>query len=1286
MHSFVVLCVVLCATIVRMINGDCSWREDRTEGVLCAWSQIDRSSIGELSAVAITGATQLRIECDPSVLFESTIADDLFAKLDTIERLHIDACKLLNLTAARAFAALPKLHALTLNTRNSAWGQANKLQLADGIFGGLAELQVLNVADNNIRALPENVFCPLRSMTTLNVSHNRIRSATDLGFQSCGDDHLTQLKVIDLSYNELFTINASWTRSDLRSVHVVLLQRNNLTKIQVGVFDGMPSLKVLNLSSNHLETLPGDVFAKNTNLQELHLQDNKFYQLPVELFAQLGELLVLDLSGNQLSSHYVDTAIFSNLQRLVVLNLGNNALTRIDESTFAHLNFLQILDLKNNSIGFIDDQTFVPLTNLHTLNLGGNRLHIINNDVFNGLFVLSRLVLNNNLITVIESHAFNNCSSLKELDLSSNQLNDIPTAVSALSMLRSLDLGENRISVMANDSFRNLNQLTGLRLMDNLLTNVTVGCLFDLPKLNVLNLARNKIQTIERGAFDRNMDIEAIRLDRNLLSDVDGVFATLHSLLWLNLSENQLVWFDYAFIPMNLKWLDIHGNYIEALGNYYKLQTEISVTTLDASHNRITELGPSSVPNSIELFFVNNNIIRNIYPNTFIDKINLTRVDLYSNALTKLHFHSIRIAHKNTAPEFYLGGNPFECDCSMGWLRQRTGEPIAPNHPKIVDYDTIECLVAHKRSNPVRLLSTLTHQDFLCRFESKCPASCHCCEFKSCHCQVKCPDMCSCFNDQSGNIMKINCGKQNAIMLPERIPIDSTQVYVDGNNYVEMKSYSFASLKKVKSLYLNGSNIIAMQNHALTGLSGLHKLHMNDNKINALYGYEFNQLFNLRELYLQNNMITTIENNTFAMLHYLQVLRLDGNRLAKLTTWQMQSANLRGLKSMTLGDNLWSCGCDFLQEFIPFVYDNDVEVLDASSLHCIEGPADTRHEILANMTIDSCGSAVSNNVIGALPEGIPHGYVPLLGFALTIILVLAVLVAVFTVKEQICCVYPKTDAEKASMKPLYDALVLTAQADCDFVSQNIVSDLKQSRPSTKFGMQHRNVPNGHIVPAANRSRKIIIYLSNAFLQTEWKRPEIRSAISNSWIPGKIILVQTPNLQFASNTDRELINNIGRGIVLLKTWEIDFALKLAYSLDTHPSHYMESMAVPHPEESEKIWKSTNSRLVHPYTYVVDYADGDVRNDSYYSSATAESVLSHSPNMAAKGSTTTVTSHVYAGIDSDYGSVTNEDSMVSVHRPLFSREPAESAIPIPGLLENESTAMMASADSQQNGFFV
>ncbi|KAJ6631713.1 Toll-like receptor 7 [Pseudolycoriella hygida] len=1220
---------------LRRVCGECTTNEDRSS-VVCSMKSIERSSVVDIESVV--GSTRLAVNCDESHLLESFIPNGFFKRLIGLEELYIESCKLLQMRN-ESFDGLNGLRTLSLNTRNSEWGLGHKLELDDGIFNGFDELQSLVLSNNNMRQLQKNLLCPLKRLTNLNLSNNRIRSTADLGFVQC--DNLSELKNIDLSYNDLFTLDANWTVTDMRSVESLLLQENNLTKISSSSLDNLISMRVLNLSSNYLEILPHGLFNKTMNLQEIYLQNNKIYQLPMDTFNHLSELLVLDLSGNQLSSHYIDKTIFSELQRLVILNLANNALTRIDV-VFSELHFLQILDLKNNSIGFVDHRAFISLTNLHTLNLSGNRLHIVNNGLFNGLFVLTRLVLSNNLITVVESSAFKNCSSLKELDLSSNQLTHIPESIRDLSMLRSLDLGENRISFISNDSFKGLSQLTGLRMMDNLIGNLTCGVLYDLPKLNVLNLARNKIQSIQRGAFDKNIEIEAIRLDKNLLTDINGIFATLNSLLWLNLSENQLIWFDYAFIPMNLKWLDVHGNYIEALGNYYKLINEITITTLDASHNRITEIGPSSVPNSIEMFFVNNNLIRTVYPNTFVDKINLTRVDLYSNAITKLHVHAVRTASmllKKTVPEFYLGGNPFECDCSMGWLHHRNDIVVHAqhsHHPKIVDYDAIECLVSHKRDNPVRLLSTLSHQDFLCRYESQCHPTCHCCEQTDCHCNIICPDNCSCFRDQQGTINTINCGKQNALFVPDNIPVDSTALYVDGNNFIEMKNNAFVAMNKLRSLYLNNSNIVHLQRYTFSGLNSLQKLHLDDNKLTELYGYEFDELKMLRELYLHDNLLTQIGNRTFASLPSLQILRLDGNKIATLSSWQMQSSYLTNLKTLTLGQNSWSCGCEFLQEFITFVYDSDVVVRDARDLYCADG--DVKRPINSNLTMICKGF---DSVV--LPEGIPHGYVPLLGFALTIIFVLAVLVAVFTVKEQMCCSYANR-SEKHTPTTLYDALVMTSQEDSDYVYRNIVSEIKHQKPSFRIGIQHKNVLTPKIPHIAHRSDRIIIFLSNSFLQHEWKRPEVRSAIANSWMPGKVIIIQTPNVIFATNHDRELISNISKGIILLKTWEMDFSFKLMYALDNPPT-------VIYQESNDKIWKSHNSKLIHPYACIVDGFDDQPKTDSYYSAATAESVFSHSPPPSmSKSSAIMKQNHVYAGIDSDYGSVTNEDSIVSVHRPI------------------------------------
>lgn len=1320
--NFTVLVISICmfVPIAQPTNTECTW-QTYGQSIMCLMHTIDNASAINFSDTDGMATTRsLSIICDNTVLDESVIAAGFFHKLNNLEQITISGCKLLHLVNG-SFAGLRNLRHIDIETYNSEWGFGNKLEIDAGIFVEHSNINDIKLTKNNLRLIPYEILCPLKNLESLNVSHNRITSldGSELdGYTNCGSGNrnlFNDLKVFDLSHNQLVAFNSDWTESNLSQLKELQLQHNNLSQISMGAFRGMYSLTHLNLSFNQLETLPGNDLLNDTKkLQELHLRNNKLYQLPSGLFRDLPELMVLDLSGNQLSSHYMDSWIFTGpnksddidmdstedavdqpagLKRLVVLNLANNALTRIESHTFKSLNFLQVLDMRNNSIGFVDEHAFLPLNNLHTLNLSGNRLHIIGAGFFNGLYVLNRLVLSNNLITLIDSRAFRNCTTLKELDLSSNQLTDVPNAVRELKMLKSLDLGENRISVLRNDSFENMSHLTGLRLMDNLLSNITNGIFYPLHGLHVLNLAKNKIQNVERGAFDKNNEIEAIRLDKNLLSDINGIFATLNSLLWLNLSENQLVWFDYAFIPMNLKWLDIHSNFIEALGNYYRLQPEITVTTLDASHNRITEIGSLSVPNSIELFFVNNNLIRNVYPNTFIDKQNLTRVDLYSNAITKLHLHALRISamasmKKNT--EFYLSGNPFECDCSMGWLRNINDMSGTQQHqhPRIMDYESIECLVTHTRNAPVRLLSSLSAQEFLCRYESKCPASCHCCEHTKCYCNIKCPDNCACFHDQSGVINKINCGKQNALQIPERVPMDATDLYLDGNNFFDLQANIFNKLRHLRSLYLNNSNVISIQPHAFNGLNtNLQRLHLEDNKLTALYGNEFNTLFHLKELYLQNNLLTYIENTTFQSLKYLQVLRLDGNRLTALTAYQMHSPHLRNLKTLTLSQNLWSCSCSYLEEFIPFIWDSNVA--DSNTIFCVENEAaaaiDTnngdgdqqkgRKLLIDRNLTNECKNLLNeptNNVLVLPPEGIPHGYIPLLAFIFVIIFILAVLVAIFTIKEQMCCIMSNSTLDKntgntvGTTKTVYDVLVLAAKDDCDYVMMNIIGELKQNKSQLRIGMQHKNVSAAKLLTAAYSSRKLIIYLTNNFLQTEWSRPEIRSAVTNSWMPGKVILVQTPNLNLQSNTDRELFNNAGRGVVLLRTWEIDFSYKLAYAVETHPSHYspqiqqiqsttmqyssfgmLNPLHETHPQNNQQpgyysggpmdAWKSVASKqIMMPYNIHYNEPQSFDKNESYYSSATNTSILSRQFDKQT-------VEHVYIGIDSDYGSATNDETV-------------------------------------------
>lgn len=725
-------------TTANPAANQCAWDySSKSNSITCHLKVLDVATGLDLQPAQ--DYDKLTVHCNEKNLFESELPRNAFVHLRSLNELIIDSCKLHHLPGD-TLTGLKGLKRLTIQTKNAEWSLSKSFDLNVSSLHILKELEVLNLVNSNLRTIPEGAFCELPTLQVLNLTRNRIRSTDSLGFSQkpCAAGGEGDLRELDLSQNELTTLPENWSVAKLRRLQQLNLELNNISEISSEALAGLPSLRIFNISHNQLEALPSGFFSHSRDFQEIHLQHNRLFEIPRGLFHKLEQLLILDLSSNQLSSHHIDNGTFSGLIRLIVLNLSHNALTRIDAKTFRDLYFLQILDLRNNSIGYIDDNTFLPLYNLHTLNLAENRLHTINDELFNGLFVLSKLTLNNNLISIIEPRAFKNCSDLKELDLSTNQLQEIPSAVQNLTMLRTLDLGENQINEISIGAFRNLNQLTGLRLIDNQIGNITKEMFVDLPRLSVLNLAKNRIQLIERGSFDTNSEIEALRLDRNFISDINGVFATLNSLLWLNLAENHLVWFDYAFIPRSLKWLDLHANYIEELGNYYKLQEEISLKTLDASHNRLTEIGPMAVSNSIELLFINNNMITSIQPNTFVDKVNLTRVDLYSNSLTKIHLHTLRLAPIppiKPLPEFYLGGNPFECDCSMDWL-QSVNNLTARQHPKIMDLANIECNMPHERGAAIRALTSLNPTDFLCKYETMCFALCHCCDFDACDCEM----------------------------------------------------------------------------------------------------------------------------------------------------------------------------------------------------------------------------------------------------------------------------------------------------------------------------------------------------------------------------------------------------------------------------------------------------------------------------------------------------------------------------------------------------------------------
>lgn len=1147
-------------------------------------------------------ATSLRIECSDVLFFESALERDILKRLPRLRQLSVSSCKVRAIQPG-SLASLPELKRLSIRTHNTDW-PAMALTLTDQSLAGMRELRYLDLSDNSLISTPDGLFCSLASLSGLNLSSNRLQDVASLGFNSASADEecLQELTELDLSWNGITELHPLSLKS-LRKLQSLSMQHNGLTHLADQSLAGLESLRMLNLSSNQLPLLPPDLFRDCHDLRELDLHNNALSVLPLGSFSGLTQLQVLDLSRNNLGPVHRDT--FAGLLRLVVLNLGRNALTRLDSTMFRDLASLQVLRLDSNLIESVDSDAFLPLFNLHTLDLSNNRISIVSDKLLGGLFVLSSLSLGSNRIHTISEDAFRNCSGLRDLDLSGNSLQTIPDAVGQLSLLKSLDLSSNRITRATNLS-STWQQLYSLNLADNHIRAVSKEAFAGLGNLVALNLAGNQLEQLEAGSFDRTSGLQVLRLDGNSLTDVNGLFAGLHNLRWLNVSANRIQLFDYSFLPANVEWLDIHQNALAELGNYFQIQLA-NLQAIDASFNQLTDLTADSVPDSVVQLFVNDNRISTIAANTFLKKANLSRVDLNSNQLQTLDPAALWLSPvpaDRDLPEISLGDNPWECDCGLEWLPLLVQPSSASRQqPRLVDAADITCRLSFRRDRNETAESALVPlvdvrpEEFLCAYQTHCFALCHCCDFDACDCEMTCPTGCSCYHDPtwSSNIVDCSASATPLNDLPEGIPMDVTQLYLDGNNLTELSSHAFIGRKNLRTLYLNGSRIQTLRNRTFHGLGALQVLHLADNELEELRGSEFEPLDHLRELYLQNNHLRFIADTTFVHLRSLQVLRLDGNRLLTFPLWRL-GVNPH-LNQLSLGLNPWSCECRFLADFQQWVAAHPHQLVDSDSLHCLMGD---QQLIGFDEFNRSCSADPSINVVTHFSGASVVDYVPVMAAGICLFLLGAIVVVLLLVYRQsvriwiysryrirLCdskaeeldaCVSPSSGRKES----MFDAFVSYSLKDEQFVAQVLAAELEHSAEagsSFRLCLQHRDFPTNSSSSASNvstnsstssagdpltlglaASRRIVLVISQSFIESEWTRPEVRTALTGFLRRPRARLVAVLLTPWTDDQSDPELSLLLRSSVLIRWGERNFWSKIRYYLPdpTPRQHYIRNI--------------------------------------------------------------------------------------------------------------------------------
>ncbi|KAF4525710.1 hypothetical protein B566_EDAN011502 [Ephemera danica] len=1157
----VLLTLTLCLAGAKDSNGlkyeapdDCQWTVRHVHGndevalscrVRSINSEIDSTNF---SVIPAEHTTSLSVECNPELNSRSSLPDRSFAHLSRLREFALLHCKLPKL-ASGSLHGLHELRNLTVQTYNEAW----PLEIAPYSFAHVRLLEKLDLSFNNLWTVPEAIFCPLVNLVALNVSHNHLQDIDDFGFRSArvSDEDLLldgtaasplatsdtlgkracglDIQILDASFNSFGHIPAR-SLSSLRRLHELRLTNNDLTSLSDRALNGLKSLRIFDVSNNKLVALPPALFSDCGDVRELHLQNNSLGSLAPGLLSGLKHLLSLDLSRNRLSSSWMDSSTFSGLIRLVLMDLSRNKISSLNPEYFKDLYTLQILNLEHNSLESLPADTFAPMSNLHTLVLSYNRIKSLDAASFSGLFALSLLALDNNQLTDLHADALRNCTGLQDLNLNGNALTAVPVALSDMRLLKTLDLGENNVHVLEEPGFKGMNNLYGLRLIGNNIKSLSRNTFAELPALQIVNLARNQITKVDMGTFDTNNNLQAVRLDANGLTDITGLFSKLPNLVWLNISDNQLNWFDYALVPKSLQWLDLHRNKIKEIGDARGRLAEMKIQTLDISFNLLSRVAPSSFPPSIEIVFINDNQVTTVEPHTFVGKVNLTRVDLYANQITGMDLSAVSltpVSAERPLPEFYIGGNPFRCDCTMEWLQRINKLDHLRQHPRIMDLDSVYCRLPYSRHRRFVSLVEADSSHFVCRYETHCFATCHCCDFNACDCKMQCPSNCTCYHDQTWSAANIvDCSSANHVQLPNNIPMDATEVYLDGNSLGDLSSHLFIGRKYIRALYVNGSKVDSIHNDTFTGMKQLKFLYLQDNYLEELTGSEFHCLEELRELYLHNNRLTYIDNRTFADLRQLEVLRLDGNRLQNFPVWQFTLNPY--LARVTLADNNWSCHCHFMRDFRTWLKVNLAKVSDVTRVACVlrikpskDGSVTKQHgPHMADFNTTACSSFLTGG--GYLDAEYDErsvslrairNYVPLIIAVVTaFIFAICLIFAVAYHRKQLrlwmysrcgvkICYFSSTHASSSALDEMdersrqFDAFVSYSSRDESFVSQVLAPALE---PQLRLCLQHRDCTSGAaLLDFMENSRRTILVLSPHFLATEWRRAELRSALKEA---------------------------------------------------------------------------------------------------------------------------------------------------------------------------------------------
>jgi len=310
------------------------------------------------------------------------------------------------------------------------------------------------------------------------------------------------------------------------------------------------------------------------------------------------------LCKNEIISFNFANAIITSIGRdfisspwITCLNFTSTQIRNIERGAFNKLPNLTQLILSDNHLQKLFD--FGGHENIKFLNLNSANSYSYRSDIvyiFEEYPNLETLSARKNYITDLTSEVNTPFPKLKILDLSSNQIRSINFVKLLPNSLHVLDLHHNSLTSLVFDK-KHVN-LLALNLDYNNLRYITYQYTYNydlvvagLENLQYLSVSGNEIDFIESNAFE----------DTN-------------ELVYLNLSTNKITHF-----------------YSET---FVKLQ---SLRLFDLSFNKLGEIPQISSETIISILFLNDNNIKSIISNAFVQMPKLMKLLLGGNQISEIN-------------------------------------------------------------------------------------------------------------------------------------------------------------------------------------------------------------------------------------------------------------------------------------------------------------------------------------------------------------------------------------------------------------------------------------------------------------------------------------------------------------------------------------------------------------------------------------------------------------------------------------------------------------------------